>query len=79
MFFYLLLFPECVETIRTKAIEFVSYDKQSTGIDTKGNTWKLYEDRLENTVTKEILKRLPTHNAFWFGYQAAFPAVKLIK
>ncbi len=63
----------------TEGIEFASYDKKSLAIDTSGNTWKLHEDQLENTTTKEILKRLPTHNAFWFGYRAAFPEVKLIK
>jgi len=59
--------------------QFTSYDQGSTATDQQGNTWKLYEDRLENIATKEILNRLQTHNAFWFGYQAAFPEVTLIK
>ncbi len=63
----------------TNDIEFSSYDRGLLTVDTNGTTWKLNEDRLENTQTKEKLERLPSHNAFWFGYQAAFPGVILIK
>ncbi|MDH7445933.1 DUF3179 domain-containing protein [Aquimarina sp. 2201CG14-23] len=63
----------------TLEIEFSSYNKESEAIDAKGNTWVLYEDELKNNITGKVLKRLPTHNAFWFGYKAAFPEVKLIK
>ncbi|WP_051336167.1 DUF3179 domain-containing protein [Aquimarina latercula] len=63
----------------TAKTKFISYNKQSTATDQKGNTWTIYEDRLENNKTKEIAYRLPTHNAFWFGYKAAFPDTKLIK
>ncbi|SHJ05364.1 DUF3179 domain-containing protein [Aquimarina spongiae] len=62
-----------------KTIEFVAYDGQSTATDSKGNSWKLEEEELINTKTQEVLKRVPTHNAFWFGYKAAFPEVTLIK
>jgi len=63
----------------TKKIQFISYNKQASTTDQDGNIWTLYENRLENNTTKEVLQRLPTHNAFWFGYKAAFPEVKLIK
>ncbi|MEW7290507.1 DUF3179 domain-containing protein [Aquimarina sp. 2304DJ70-9] len=63
----------------TNDIEFASYNKESMATDTNGNIWKLHESKIENTITKNTLKRLPTHNAFWFGYKAAFPEVKLIK
>ena len=62
-----------------KTIEFVTYNGQSTATDSKGNSWKLEEEELINTKTQEVLKRIPTHNAFWFGYKAAFPEVTLIK
>lgn len=63
----------------TKDKKFISYDRESQAKDAKGNTWQLFENRLENIQTKEILDRFPTHNAFWFGYKAAFPNVVLIK
>ncbi|KAA1243547.1 DUF3179 domain-containing protein [Aquimarina sp. RZ0] len=63
----------------TADTSFSSYNRQSIAIDEQGNTWQLYEDRLENSKTKESIARLPTHNAFWFGYKAAFPDVTLIK
>ncbi|WP_299440666.1 DUF3179 domain-containing protein [uncultured Aquimarina sp.] len=66
-------------TYFTLTTQFISYDKQSTATDQNGNIWTLYENRLENNTTKEVLRRLPTHNAFWFGYKAAFPDTKLIK
>jgi len=63
----------------TEDIEFTAYSTDQLIRDTQENTWKLYENRLEHIETKRTLKRLPTHNAFWFGYKAAFPDVKLIK
>ncbi|GAA4278482.1 hypothetical protein GCM10022259_32070 [Aquimarina mytili] len=62
----------------TQNIRFISYSN-TIAIDANGGTWKLNEDGMMNTLTKDILKRLPTHNAFWFGYKAAFPEVILIK
>ena len=63
----------------TKDINFVSYNKHELATDDQGNVWKLHEDRLENVASEITLERLPTHNAFWFGYKAAFPKVTLIK
>ncbi|MBW1295076.1 DUF3179 domain-containing protein [Aquimarina litoralis] len=63
----------------SEAIQFIEYDKNATAIDDKGNTWILKENALINTTTQQELKRFPAYNAFWFGYQAAFPEVKLIK
>ncbi len=63
----------------TKNLEFKSYDKGALATTENGDIWKLHENHLENSTTKEKLDRLPTHNAFWFGYQAAFPGVQLIK
>ncbi len=62
----------------TNTIKFISYDI-AIATDSNGNTWTLEEDHLKNIPTNNILKRLPTHNAFWFGYKAAFPKVTLVK
>ncbi len=63
----------------TENIDFDTYDQSSLATDKNGNTWQLHEDKLQNTESKKTLKRWPTHNAFWFGYKAAFPNVKLVK
>ncbi|MDY8138210.1 DUF3179 domain-containing protein [Aquimarina sp. 2201CG5-10] len=63
----------------TKNVQFNSYDKKTLAKDENGTTWELQENILKNTITGETLKRLPTHNAFWFGYHAAFPEATLIK
>ncbi len=57
---------------------FESYDGNSTAIDNTGNSWHLSEEKM-TSETDKTLKRLPTHNAFWFGYKAAFPDTRLIK
>ncbi|MEL6810204.1 MAG: DUF3179 domain-containing protein [Bacteroidota bacterium] len=63
----------------TGDVQFSSYDKKETAIDSNGHSWTLFEDRLESETEKIALDRFPTHNAFWFGYSAAFPHVTLIK
>lgn len=63
---------------KTRGIHFDTYDSESTAIDSTGEKWTIYEDRLEGANGK-VLERIPTHRAFWFGYQAAFPNTKLIK
>ncbi len=57
---------------------FTSYTN-TTAMDQAGNSWHISEEKLTNPLTGQQLLRLPTHNAFWFGYQAAFPEVTLIK
>ena len=63
---------------KTENIEFSSYDNHSTATDEAGGSWTLSEENIKNTKG-EILERFPTHNAFWFGYKAAFPNTRLIK
>lgn len=58
---------------------FVSYDKKRLARDVSGGTWRLHEDQLENEATGETLSVFPAHNAFWFGYKAAFPNTRLIR
>ncbi len=59
-------------------VTFKKYDQHTTAIDARGETWTVYEDRIENTSGK-ILPRIHTFNAFWFGWQAAYPDTKLVK
>lgn len=63
---------------KTKDIKFVKYDKNGKVMDQNGKTWTIRENSLHNSEG-EILERFPSHNAFWFGYKAAFPEVRLIK
>ncbi len=62
----------------TQGQKFVEYDGLSEIKDTQGVNWTLSEDKITSSEGK-ILKRIPAHNAFWFGYKAAFPNTKLIK
>jgi len=63
---------------KSKNISFSSYDGVTTARDDQGTLWTLSEERMTNENEK-ILERFPTHNAFWFGYKAAFPETELIK
>ncbi|PWL38734.1 hypothetical protein DKG77_10840 [Flagellimonas aquimarina] len=63
---------------KTKGKTFTHYDGQSTATDIIGNEWELKENELIDS-NGQLLERLPSHNAFWFGYKAAFPEVILIK
>ncbi len=67
-----------------KDIDFVSYDQDSTLIDSKGNRWRLSEDKLVyasvfSLGAKKQLNRLPNRRAFCFGWHAAFPDTRLVK
>jgi Protein of unknown function (DUF3179) len=62
----------------SKEINFVSWDKTKTALDSTGKAWKVEEAQMTGPKG-EILKRVPAHRAFWFGWYAAFPDTKLIK
>ncbi|WP_435579040.1 DUF3179 domain-containing protein [Gilvibacter sp.] len=64
---------------RTQGVSFKEYNKTDGAIDSSGNYWTLHEDQLYNEFTGESLALMPAHNAFWFGFKAAFPNTKLIK
>lgn len=59
-------------------LNFKKYDQKLTAIDARGQTWTVYEDRIEN-ASGEVRPRIHTFNAFWFGWQAAYPDTKLVK
>ncbi|WP_299681170.1 DUF3179 domain-containing protein [uncultured Dokdonia sp.] len=59
-------------------LNFKKYDQYTKATDIRGETWTVYEDRIEN-ASGEIRPRIHTFNAFWFGWQAAYPDTKLVK
>ena len=58
-------------------VPMVRYDGDATVHAKGGGRWTQYPDRLESK-SGETLARLPAHNAFWFGWRAAFPETRLI-
>ena len=58
--------------------DFVTYDRDSTVVDSQGNEWLLNEEDLVSTNHKISLPRLPHRRAFWFGWHAAFPDTRLV-
>lgn len=62
-----------------KEINFVSYDRDSTVIDSDGHAWQMSEDKLVSPNSDMTLHRLPYRRAFWFGWYAAFPDTRLVK
>ncbi len=63
---------------KTKGITFTNFDGQSTATDEKGLRWTIKENKMVNQ-NGSVLNRFQSHNAFWFGYKAAYPDVELIK
>lgn len=61
----------------TNGQKFRKWDRDHTIVDSKQRTWTLKEDQLE-TADGEVLKRIPAHRAFWFGWKAAFPNTRVI-
>lgn len=64
---------------QTPGIRFVKYDRKSTVTDDVGNLWELQEDAIQLKGESLAYPVFPAHNAFWFGFKAAFPNTKLIK
>ena len=59
-------------------VEFVSYDRQSTVVDSEGNEWLLTEEKLVSPMHATSPPRLPHRRAFWFGWHAVFPETRLV-
>ncbi len=57
---------------------FTSWDGKVSVRDSAGRTWTLAEDELAGPGGA-VLRRLPAHRAFWFGWYAAYPATRLVK
>ena len=62
----------------TEGFQFKDYDKGVVVHDQNGVQWTLTEAKMIRSTGEELL-RFPAHNAFWFGYKAAFPDAELIK
>ena len=61
-----------------KGEDFKTWDKKTLLKDKEGNPWKVGEDKLSGPEGK-TLSRVAAHNAFWFGWHAAFSNTELIK
>lgn len=62
----------------TKGERLASFDGDATAIDASGRHWRMTESALLGPG-KEQRERLPSHNAFWFGWHAAFPDTELVR
>jgi len=56
---------------------FASFDGDTTVFDKEGKPWTLSENSLRSP--SKTFRRVPSHNAFWFGWYAAFPETRLVK
>ena len=61
----------------SKDLKFSNYADDKV-VDQNGKQWKVLTDRLQGDG-QDVLKRLPAHRAFWFGWYAAHPDTKLVK
>lgn len=61
-----------------KDIEIMSFDGDMTVLDASGQSWTVGESQLISE-TGQVLKRLPYHRAFWFGWHASYPNSRLVK
>ena len=59
-------------------VRFAQWDRGSVLIDSQGERWEVGEDALEGP-SQRLLKRLPAHRAYWFGWRAQFPHTRLIE
>ena len=62
----------------SQGVRFAEWDQQATVRDAAGGVWQMGEGLL-TSATGRVLKRLPAHRAFWFGWHAAYPATRLVK
>lgn len=59
-------------------VKLTNWDGTVIAHDAAGGRWRVEEDQLIGS-NGEILKRLPAHRSFWFGWYAQFPQTRLIK
>jgi len=60
-------------------VKFSKWDQSGSITDSSNQKWKVEEDALvSDSDNKNRLSRVAAHNAFWFGWYAAFPNTKLI-
>ena len=59
------------------AVKFESWNGTDSATDSAGKVWKVKEDALISGEDK--LNRVPSHNAFWFGWVSQYPDTRLVK
>ena len=64
---------------QTSGQVFKKWDGYQNLQDKDGQTWTLSEDSLQLASSGKTLPRYPSHQSFWFGWQAQFPKTRLIK
>ena len=64
---------------QTSGQVFQKWDGYQNLQDKDGKNWLLKEDSLHLANSDKTLPRYPSHQSFWFGWQAQFPKTKLIK
>lgn len=57
--------------------KFSSWNGTSQAVDSKGQKWTVLEDGLVSGERR--FERMPSHNAFWFGWVSQFPKTRLVK
>ena len=62
----------------TNGLVFNKYDGISSAEDSKGERWLLKENMLVSESGRK-LDLIPSYNAFWFGFRAAFPDTCLVR
>ena len=62
----------------TRGNTFERWDQDHTAVDKEEISWTLTESQLTASDGR-ILKRLPAHRAFWFGWYSAYPQTRLVR
>jgi len=58
-------------------VKFTQWDGVSAATDADGNQWKVTESKVSHG--ENTLERIPSHRAFWFGWQAQYQETRLVK
>ena len=64
----------------TNGHSFASWNNWDSLVDKAGAQWELTENEIKSKGTAEkSFPRYPSHQSFWFGWNAQFPNARLIK
>ena len=58
-------------------ITFKSWNGTDQAMDNQGGQWQVLEDKLVSGERE--IKRMPSHNVFWFGWVSQYPKTRLVK
>jgi len=65
---------------KTNGYSFASWNNWDTLVDKEGVQWELTENEIKSKGTPaKSFPRYPSHQSFWFGWNAQFPKARLIK